>query len=284
LHRPLPDRGADSGKEGVLTQPSDDQLRRYVLRQLPDAEAEAIEAAYFDDSALAARVDDADDDLARAYVDGTLEPADRAAFERSLDVPGRAARVAFIGGITAAAAQSRGSALPMPPAMRSPGTAWTALAAAAVLLLAVGGWWLLAPIPPATPAPQADAQPPGPAPTVPAAPATAPDVVVALALPVTATRSGGAAPTIELPGDATVVLLRLAVPVPSLSDLTADVRGVDNGRQWRGVPTPPAPDAPAATTAEVRVPAAELPAGDYILTVRRGDQPVTTAFFRVVRR
>jgi hypothetical protein len=34
----------------------------------------------------------------------------------------------------------------------------------------------------------------------------------------------------------------------------------------------------------VGVPAAALPPGDYILTLRRGDAPVTAAFFRVVRR
>jgi len=171
------------------------------------------------------------------------------------------------------------------PARRGPSTAWTALAAAAVLLLAVGGWLLTRPRQPAPPAQQTGAQPPAPvAPTVPTAPVAAPDVVVALALPVTATRSGGAAPTVELPGDADAVLLRLAVPLPPLRDLGVLVRGVDNGREWRGVVTPPPPEAPAATTAEVRVPATELPAGDYILTLRRGDEPVTSAFFRVVRR
>jgi hypothetical protein len=89
---------------------------------------------------------------------------------------------------------------------------------------------------------------------------------------------------VDVPADADVVSLRLAFPLPPLPDLAAEVRGVDSGREWRGVVTPPAADAPAATTGEVRVPAVDLPAGDYILTLRRGDEPVTAAFFRVVRR
>ena len=264
-----------------MSQPNDDQLRRYLLRQLPDAEAEAIEAAYFADGTLAARIEDLDDDLARAYVDGSLDAAERAAFEQGLEVPGRAARLAFIAGLRTE--KLRPAASTVTAAARRPSqTAWTALAAAAVVLLAVAGWWLMDPRQQAPPAQQAETPPPGPAGST--APVTAPDVVVALALPVTATRSGGAAPTVELPGDADVVLLRLGLPLPPLPDLAAEVRGVDNGREWRGVVTPPAPEAPGAATGEVRVPAAELPAGDYILTLRRGDEPVTAAFFRVVRR
>ena len=267
-----------------MTQPSDSQLRRYLLRQLSDTEAEAIETAYFADSTLAARVEDLDDDLARAYVGGSLDAVERTAFARGLDVPGRAARVAFAAGIRKAAVQPTSATALEPPARRTPQTAWTVLAAAAVLLLALGGWWLAGPGQQEPPSQQAEATPPTPAPAVTTPPVVAPDVVVALALPVTATRSGGAAPTVELPGDADVVLLRLGLPLPPLADLAAEVRGVDSGREWRGVVAPPAPDAPATTTAEVRVPAVELPAGDYILTLRRGDEPVTAAFFRVVRR
>ena len=265
-----------------MSQPSDGQLRRYLLRQLSDAEAEAIEAAYFADGTVAARIDDLDDDLAHAYVDGSLDAGERAAFERGLDVPGRAARVAFVAGIRTAAVHP--TSTPAAPASRAPQTAWTMLAAAAVLLLALGGWWLISPGQQLPPSQQAEARPPAPAPATTAPPTASPDVIVALALPVTATRSGGVAPTVELPGDADVVLLRLGLPLPPLPDLAAEVRGVDTGREWRGVVTPPAPEAPVATTAEVRVPAAELPAGDYILTLRRGDEPVTAAFFRVVRR
>jgi hypothetical protein len=275
----VPGRAAGVWQEGVVSRPNDDQLRRYLLRQLPDAEADAIEAAYFADDTLAGHLEDLDDDLARAYVGGSLEGADRAAFERGLDVPRRASRVAFIAGLRTAAA--RPSASPIPASAKRPSqTAWTALAAAAVLLVAIGGWWLMAPLQPAPPSQQAEGPPAAPAPPV----TTTPEVIVALALPVTATRSGGAAPTVELPDNATAVALRLAFPLPPLPDLSAEVRGVDNGRQWRGVVTPPAPDAAVNATAEVRVPAADLPSGDYILTLRRGDALVTAAFFRVERR
>jgi hypothetical protein len=281
----MPGGGADPGRlEGDVSAPSDAQLRRYLLRQLPDAEAEAIEAAYFADATLAARLEDLDDDLAHAYMNGALDAAEFAAFKRVLEVPGRAARVAFIAGVGAAAVRPATTTAPAPPTRRKSGTGWTALAAAAVLLLALGGWFLMAPTQQAPPSQQVDNPPTAPAPPVTATPTTSPDVIVALALPVTATRSGGAAPTVEVPEDADIVSLRLAFPLPPLPDLAAEVRGVDSGRVWRGVATPPAADAPASTTAEVRVPVVELPAGDYILTLRRGDEPVTAAFFRVVRR
>jgi hypothetical protein len=271
-----------------VTRPSDDMLRRYLLRQLPEPDADAVEAAYFADSDVTARLDDLDDDLVRDYLDDALPPPDRTAFEARLIQPAYAARLEFVRGMRAL----------QPPAAAPAHTAWPSswtagLAAAAVVVLAVGGWWLAtrgdatdsAPPQASTPAPAAPGgAPPAPPGAVAPPAATRPEVVVALSLPLSATRSGGAVPTVELPQDADAVVLRVGLPLPPLADLAAEVRGVDNGREWRGVATPPAPDAPSATTAEVRVPAAELPAGDYVLTLRRGDAPVTAAFFRVVRR
>jgi hypothetical protein len=270
-----------------MTRPGDETLRRYLLRQLPEADADAVEAAYFADSEVTARLDDLEDDLARDYLDGALPVADRAAFEARLSQPAFAARLEFVRGLRAARPTA---AAPLPAAWSS---SWTAgLAAAAVVVLAVGGWWLAtrsgstdaAPPQAGTPAPAAPGASPTSPPVAVPPPVTAPEVLVALSLPLSATRSGGAAPTVELPPDADVVVLRVGLPLPPLADLAAEVRGVDTGRSWRGVVMPPAPDAPSATTAEVRVPAAELPAGDYVLTLRRGDAPVTAAFFRVVRR
>jgi hypothetical protein len=270
-----------------LTGPNDDVLRRYLLRALPAPDADAVEAAYFADGEVAARLDDLEDDLVRDYLDDTLPAADRAAFEARLGQPALAARLEFVRGMRAVQPPV---AAPVPTAWSSSWT--TGLAAAAVVVLAVGGWWLAtrggstgtAPPQASTPAPAAPGTPATAPPVAVPPPVTAPEVLVALSLPLSATRSGGAAPTVELPQDADVVVLRVGLPLPPLADLAAEVRGVDTGRSWRGVVMPPAPDAPSATTADVRVPAAELPAGDYVLTLRRGDAPVTAAFFRVVRR
>ncbi|MGD9905164.1 MAG: hypothetical protein AB7U83_16990 [Vicinamibacterales bacterium] len=262
-----------------MTRPSDDTLRRYLLRQLPEAERDAVESAYFADAEVAARLDDLDDDLASAYLDGALAADERTAFEARLGQPAVAARLELVRGLRAA------RQAPMPVETTHP-PRWTiGLAAAAVLVLAVGGWWLTT-RDGTTDRPPSQASAPPPATPSPAPPATAPaepPVVVALTLPMTATRSGGAPPTVEIPENADQVALRLAAPLPPLADLAAEVRNVDVDGEWRGAVTPPGPDAPAATTGEVVVAAASLPGGDYVLTVRHGDAVAARAFFRVVR-
>ncbi len=263
-----------------MTAPRDVELRRYLLGQLSQPEAEAIEAAYFADQGLVARLDDVDDDLARAYLAEALSPADRAAFAARLGEPARAARLELVRRLTDVPSRAAGS----PPTAAS--SRWTTgLAAAAVLVLAVGGWWLATRQGPSNDVPPQAATPPTPAPPTPAPVATPPlPVTVALVLPITATRSGGATPTAELPADADRVVLRLTAPLPPLSDLSAEVRAVDAAQEWRGAVTPAGPDAPEATTGEVIVPAASLAGGDYVLSVRRDEAMIARAFFRVVRR
>lgn len=262
-----------------MTAPRDVELRRYLLGQLSQPEAEAIEAAYFADQGLVARLDDVDDDLARAYLAEALSPADRAAFEARLGEPAHAARLELVRRLTAP--PSRTGSMPTMSSWR-----WTTgLATAAVLILSVGGWWLATRQGPTDDAPSQAATPPSPAPPSPAPVATPPALVtVALALPITATRSGGAAPTVEVPADADRVVLQLSAPLPPLADLSAEVRAVDAAQEWRGAVTPAGPQAPEATTGEVIVPAASLAGGDYVLTVRRGEAVTARAFFRVVRR
>src|SRR5262245_50825434 len=60
----------------------DDQIRQYLLGDLPAVQEEELEAAYFADSELLARVELAMDDLADEYAAARLSPVDRQKFER----------------------------------------------------------------------------------------------------------------------------------------------------------------------------------------------------------
>src|SRR5688572_17524517 len=59
----------------------DAALRRYLLGLLPEAEAEALEEAYFARPEVLERVRLAEDDLLDDYAAGRLETGERAAFE-----------------------------------------------------------------------------------------------------------------------------------------------------------------------------------------------------------
>jgi anti-sigma factor RsiW len=60
----------------------DDQLRQYLLGDMPPAEEQELETAFFRDSELLARVELARDDLADDYVMERLSGAAREKFER----------------------------------------------------------------------------------------------------------------------------------------------------------------------------------------------------------
>ena len=63
--------------------PLDDAtLRRYLLGELPEDEAESLEEAYFADAEALALVREAEDDLLDDYAAGRLGTGERLAFER----------------------------------------------------------------------------------------------------------------------------------------------------------------------------------------------------------
>lgn len=62
----------------------DDQIRQYLLGDMPPAEEQELETAFFRDPGLLARVELARDDLADDYVMERLSGADREKFERRL--------------------------------------------------------------------------------------------------------------------------------------------------------------------------------------------------------
>ncbi|HET9703407.1 MAG TPA: hypothetical protein VFP85_05190 [Vicinamibacterales bacterium] len=61
---------------------TDEQLRQYVLGDLPAAEAGELESALFREAELLARVELARDDLLDDYAAGRLSDADRVKLER----------------------------------------------------------------------------------------------------------------------------------------------------------------------------------------------------------
>jgi hypothetical protein len=253
---------------------TDADLRRYLLGQSSTAESEAIEAAYFADHAITARLDDLADDLMRAHLAGTLNPSDRAAFERLPETPARAARTLLVQRFDRRANSHRSTS-----SVRV--ALWPMLAIAATVTMAVGTWWTTRSA--STPPEPRQVEVPPAGSTAVAPSLTRPPVIVALTLPVTATRSGGLTPTVNVSADVTVVALRLTQALAPLASLTAEIRGVDAPIEWRGLVASPGAGAPEATAGEVLVPGGELPAGDYILTIRRANEIVSRAFFRVVR-
>ena len=67
----------------------DRRLRRYLLGELPDDERERLQAAYFADDALFARLLGVEDALVDAYVRGELTEGERARFEQRFGLTGR---------------------------------------------------------------------------------------------------------------------------------------------------------------------------------------------------
>lgn len=253
---------------------TDADLRRYLLGQSSTAESEAIETAYFADHAITARLDDLADDLMRAHLAGTLDPSDRTAFERLPETPARVARMLLVQRL-----DQQGNSRRSPSAARV--ALWPTLAIAATVMMAVGSWWATRPGSTPPEPRQVDVPPAGSTVVAPSTPR--PPMMAALTLPMTATRSSGATPTVSVSADVEVVALRLTQALAPLAGLTAEIRGVDEPIAWRGLVASPGAGAPEATAGEVLVPGGELPAGDYVLTIRRADEIVSRAFFRVVR-
>lgn len=105
------------GRQGTMTR--DETIRRYLLGQATEAEAEAQEALYFDDPAWLANVRAAEADLLDAYARGTLDADGRTLVEqRYAESPVLAERLAFARALAKAVghggrprARARGSSL-----------------------------------------------------------------------------------------------------------------------------------------------------------------------------
>jgi hypothetical protein len=85
---------------------SDEAISRFLLRQLPDAESDAIEAKFFTDAEYFERICEVENQLVDRYIRGRLSPRERELFERNyLITPARRQKVAFAKSLTRATAQ-----------------------------------------------------------------------------------------------------------------------------------------------------------------------------------
>jgi hypothetical protein len=277
-------------KEGMS--PLDEtHARRYLLGQLSEEEATALEDGYFGDGEALEQVWGVETDLVDAYVAGELGPGDRSAFESHyLSSPVHRDRVASARELRAA---TLGPAAPTAPRRAVAWTGWLALAAG--LLLAA--WWATRPGPPSPPvarnAPPSTVSAPPPTPTSaespqpPATPALRRPVVAAFALSPMLLRGGQPTPVLRIPAgtDELAITLNGERPdgVPSSARLDFVIATVEGARVTGGQLDPGPKGLGVA-----HVPAGRLPAGDYILTVLPRDTPeaapVLRYFFRVPAR
>jgi hypothetical protein len=251
------------------------EIRRYLLGDLDEAAAAALEDRYVADPALLDEVRAGEDALIDAFLDARLAPRDRERFEAHyLASPVHRDRVAF------ARALRERSAAPVASPAGGRFYGWLALAAALVLaslwIVSRSGPPQQAAAPPPSPPSQA-APPIHPAPVTPApgpppvtAPTPAPPTlarsVLALTLSPISTRGGEPQATHVRPAGPVDLVLRLeGTADPSDRAYDAELQTVDGRRVWRGRSR--AGDARSGLLTTVRVPADGLAADDYVVVI-----------------
>lgn len=258
---------------------ADIDLRRYLLGQLSGEAAADLEAAYFDDDALRARIEREEEALIEAYLLETLDASTRGAFDRAYrPVPARWARVETTRALLAAAAADAARPASASPVARPAPASWwreawlpAGLAAAAALVLAVWQPWRVAPA--AQPdtavatAPTPDASAPG-ASIARSAPAPAPlPAMVSVTLTAGLTRDNGASARVDLPPGGAALTLVLARDGADWAGRSVTIRNVDTAAEWQGPARPRRGTDPAGTAAIVEVPAGAVNRGDYVVAV-----------------
>jgi hypothetical protein len=253
------------------------EIRRYLLGDLDEAGAAALEDRYVADPALLEDVRAAEDALIEAFLDGRLPPADSARFEAHyLASPVHRDRVAI------ARALRQRSAGP-PPASAAGAGFYGGMAIAAALVLAL--LWIVSrggsppsqqAAVPGTPRsqPQASESAPSPAPAPPLVPAPAPApspvappvrAVLALTLSPITTRGGDQAGHVRPAGPVDLVLRLEGTPAATDRAYDAELQTADGRTVWRGRSRAAAAASGLLTT--VRVPADTLPPDDYVVVI-----------------
>jgi hypothetical protein len=275
-------------------------LRRYLLGLLPEAEAEALEEAYLARPELWERLRGVEDDLLDDYAAGRLDGADKQAFEsRYLRSPVLRERVVAARALhLAARSGSRPGQRGVPARTR-----WALpVALAAGLVLALLAEWSGEPRAPqprsaaASPAPSI--QPETPSPPATSAPASAPSgppsrlqtraPTIVLALSPVLLRGKQEPASRRIPAGTETLVLELegdptALPA-SAAALVAILETVEGRVVWRGDARRTADAGKPSLVATVRVPSAELAAGDYLLALstREAEGTLYRYFFRVL--
>lgn len=267
-----------------MSQPfQDQQIRQYLLGDIPATEEAELEAAFFRDSELLARMELLRDDLADDYAAQRLPAADREKFERRL-LASNEGREEFA--ITSALRHAAAHPVQAPQPVWHIDRRWLSLAAAVPLVIgSLIAWRLiagpeLAGEPPVSPSGQtagqaatpsspepAVASPPQPTPSSAGATQPAPAVTLAtLILTADLERSRGAAPTLLTSTGATEV--ELVVPRTGLKpgSVRARVDSVEGAGVWSGSIVVPAADA-SDPRPRVRIPVSSLAPGDYFFSI-----------------
>ena len=246
------------------------EIRRYLLGDVDEAAAAALEERYVADPALLDDVQAAEESLIEDYLDDRLRPVERGRFETHyLASPVHRDRVAI-----ARALRQRAAATVSSAAGSSAGPSfygWMAMAAAVVL----ASLWIVSrggPPPQQavhqTPQPQVRTPAPVPVPAPLPTPSPAPSAiraVLALTLSPIATRGGDRATHVRPAGPVDLVLRLQGTPGESDRTYDAELQTVDGRAVWRGRSRAAAAGSGLLTT--VRVPADTLPADDYVLVI-----------------
>lgn len=257
-----------------MTATADLRARRYLLGEASDEECAALEQEYLEHETALDRVAAAEDDLIEDFLSGHLSPSDRDRFEKTyLSSPHHRLRVATVrrlmaqaGGLQPARPQGRKSVLSWTRVNRGP---LLALAASLLVIASVALWRSSLLRRPegeiaGTPAPQAvPASPDRPA----SPPAKAPRLFALTLSPVTV-RGGDETPSIAIPSGTDTLVIRFESEMDGrkLVARRASVRTVSGDELWQGPVTPDA-GPPPGTVARIDVPAATLPADDYLVTL-----------------
>lgn len=265
----------------------DESARRYLLGDLPEDEAAALEEECFAGQEAFERVRGVEDDLFDDYVAGALGTGERQRFEaRLLRSPGQrqrlaAARALRLAGSDRSRAAARGS-VRWRSAARLVGT----LAALALLGLGLQRLRPNAPGPPAgpPPAPPRGATVP-PAPAMPTAVATPGPLAASAATPFAIvltpvlTRSGGGPGGIQIPAYTTQVRLELRGEAGQAVGARpwASVATVEGQAVFAGPAELPAAGDRPGLIATLRVPAAVLVPNDYVVALSSSARGEPTA-------
>jgi len=248
------------------------RARRYLLGEASEEECAVLEQEYFQRPETLERIASAEDDLIEDYLAGELTAADRDRFERGyLSAPEHRVRVETMRRLIE---QSARASLASPRKMRA---AWSAritrsgpwLALAASILIVASVVWMFLQFGGRTAevagngAPQtAPAVTPGTATgAAPAAPR-----VFALAVSPVAVRGGSETPAAVIPSGTDLVGIRLESDGEprNLTARRASIRTVGGREAWQG---PAASESSPGTVARIDVPAAAIPADDYLITL-----------------